>query len=124
MKKPFPDEVERMIASLRNLPEDPANLKDPGSKPLDSLLEICIEKYHIGKHTPEEAVLENWERIVGKALARRCRPERIDKGTLVVQVANPTLRSEIRFMESRILTALGSIEECQHIHRIALKGGN
>lgn len=113
-----------MIASLRNLPDDPGNLKGPGSKPLDSLLEICIEKYHIGKHTPEEAVLENWERIVGKTLARRCRPERIDKGTLLIQVANPTLRSEIRFMESRILTALGSIEECQHIHRIALKGGN
>lgn len=109
---------------MRNLPEDPGYVKDPCSKPLDSLLEACIERYHIGKHTPEEAVLKNWEQIVGKALARRCRPERIDKGTLVIQVANPTLRSEIRFMEARILTALGSIEECQHIHRIALKGGN
>ena len=122
--KPFPDDVEDLIAGMRNLPRDPGYVKDAGSKPLDSLLEACIERYHIGRHTPEEAVLNNWERIVGKELARRCRPERIDKGTLVVQVSNPTLRTEIRFMESRILTALGSIEECQHIHRIALKGGN
>jgi len=69
-------------------------------------------------------VLENWENIVGKTFARRCRPERIDpSGALIVQVPNATVRRELIFMEDRILTALGSIEGCGHIHRVVLKAG-
>ena len=122
MKKPFSAEVENLIANLRDLPEPRSRMKDFGSKPLDSLLETCIERYHIGRSTPEEAVMKHWPQIVGKHFAKRCRPERIDGGILVIQVGNPTLRRELMFMESRILTAVGSIKECQHIHRVVLKG--
>lgn len=124
MKKPFSAEIESMITSLRALPEDRHYLKDRGVKPLDSLMEACIEKYHIGQNTPHESIMENWERIVGGPFAKRCRPERIESRTLIIQVANPTLRREIAFMEGRILTALGSLKGCQHINRIVLKSGN
>ena len=124
MKKPFSEDVEDLISSLRDLPQNPSSFKDRGTKPLDSLLEACIERYHIGRNTPEEAVMKHWERIVGGPFAKRCQPERIQAGALIIQVANATLRRELMFMESRILTALGSIPECQHIHRIVLKSGN
>lgn len=123
MKKPFSPEAESLITSLRRLPETGSPAKGAGAKPLDSILEACIEAYSIGRKTSEEALLENWSRIVGEPFARRCQPERIDGGALIIQVNNPTLRNEIRFMESRILTALGSIPECSAINRIILKSG-
>ncbi len=124
MKKVFDPEVESLISSLRGFPEERSDMKDRGAKGFGSLVETCVERYHIGRKTPEEAVLENWEAIIGRSFARRCRPERIDAGgTLVVQAANATVRRELIFMEDRILTALGSIEGCQHIHRVILKAG-
>ena len=119
---PFSREAEELIRQLRGLAEDPAESRGAGARQLDSLLETCIERYHLGKNTPEETILENWPRIVGKENARRCRPERIDRsGTLVIQVGNATLRRELMFMEDRILTALGSLPDCGHIHRVHLK---
>lgn len=113
-----------MIASFRSMPEDVSTAQDKGTKPMGSLLETCIERFHIGRKTPEEAILENWERIVGAAFCKRCRPERIDpSGALIVQVPNATVRRELIFMEERILTALGAIEGCGHIHRVVLKAG-
>ena len=124
MKSVFSKEAESLISSLRSLPEDPSPVRDAGTKPLGSLLEACIEKYHIGRRTPEETVLENWEKIVGESFAARCRPERIDpSGALIVQAGNATVRRELIFMQERILTALGSLPGCGHIHRVILKSG-
>ncbi|MGA1204830.1 MAG: DUF721 domain-containing protein [Opitutales bacterium] len=124
MKKYFPPEVEDLIASLREIPGDKSPTRDLGTKSWGSVISAFVEKYHIGKSTPEEAILENWERIVGPSFANRCRPEKITaSGCLLVQVPNPTLRRELIFMEDRILTALGSIEGCQHIHHVIFKSG-
>lgn len=125
MKKSFSREVESLIASLRSIPEEDYIQRDSGTKEFGSLVEACVEKYHIGKQTPEEEILENWNNIVGMQFASRCRPERItSSGTLVIQVANPVLRREMMFLEDRILTALGSLKSCHHITRIVLKGGD
>lgn len=125
MKERFSREAQSLISSLRELPEDDALSPSPSAMPLDSLIEACIERHHIGKRTPQETILENWSRIVGESFARRCRPERIDaSGTLIVQSSNATVRRELMFMEDRILTALGSMEGCQHIRRVILKAGN
>lgn len=124
MARKFSPREERLIASFRNAPEDTTLLGDQGTASFGSLMETLVEKYHIGKSTPEEAIQENWARIVGPGFAGRCRPERIDRsGALIVQVPNATVRRELIFSEGRILTALGSIPGCGHIHRVVLKAG-
>jgi hypothetical protein len=113
-----------LIASFRDVPEDTSLLGNFGAASFGSLVETLVEKYHIGKSTPEEAIQENWARIVGPLFAKRCRPERVDaSGALIVQVPNATVRRELIFSEGRILTALGSIQGCQHINRVVLKAG-
>jgi hypothetical protein len=124
MKSAFSKEAESLISSLRSLPEDHSSARDLGTKQLGSVLEACVEKYHIGRSTPEETILENWENIVGRSFAQRCRPERIDpSGALIVQAGNATVRRELIFMQDRILTALSSLPGCHHIVRVILKSG-
>ncbi|NDV61157.1 DUF721 domain-containing protein [Puniceicoccales bacterium CK1056] len=124
MVRKFSPREERLIANFRNVPEDTTLPADYRSTSFGSLIETLTEKYHIGKSTPEEAILKNWPRIVGPAFAKRCRPERIDySGALIVQVPNATVRRELIFAEGRILTALGSIPGCSHINRVVLKAG-
>lgn len=125
MVERFSRGIQKLISSLRSLPDDELESSTPHAKPMDSLIEACIERHHIGKSTPEEQILENWARIVGEPFARRCRPERIDRsGALIVQSSNATVRRELIFMEDRILTAIGSMEGCQHINRVVLKAGH
>lgn len=120
----FSNDVEDLISSFRGLPGDPLPLRNAGAKPLDGLIESIVERYRIGRNTPEEAIQENWPRIVGPEFAKRCRPERIDpSGALVIQVPNAIVRRELNFMEDRIMTAIASITECENITRIVLKAG-
>jgi hypothetical protein len=116
--------TENLVANLRELPERESRMRDRGAKGLDSVLEALIDKYKIGQETTSEILLQHWPRIVGKTFAARSRPERIESdGTLIIQVANSTLRRELYFQESRILTALGSVEGCQNVRAIAFKAG-
>ena len=120
----FSPREESLIASFRNTPADDTYMQQTGAPSFGSLIESLVEKYHIGKSTPEEAIQENWPRIIGPAFSNRCHPERIDRsGALIVQVANATVRRELMFCEDRILTALGSITGCSHINKVVLKAG-
>jgi len=120
----FNHREEALIASFRQLPADLEISGATGPKPLSSLVEMCVERYHIGRHTPEEVIQENWPRIAGRPFADRCRPERIDRsGALIVQVPNPTVRRELIFHEERMLAVLSSLPDCRHVRKIVLKGG-
>jgi hypothetical protein len=116
--------VENLIADLRGVPTSNSRMFDRGSKPLDSLVEVCLEKYKIGQETPEEIILRHWPRIVGERNAARCRPLRIDQSQkLHIGVPNPILRREFQFHEDRIMTALRSIEGCQHLTGLVYRAG-
>lgn len=124
MPRKFNRKTEDLIASFRGLPADDLPERDNWAKGIGSLVESLVDRYHVDRATPEETVQENWDRIIGKEYARRCRPERIDaSGTLLVQVPDATLRRELLFSEERMLTVLGSLPDCQHIRRIAFKAG-
>lgn len=120
----FTRDVENLIANLRRLPEKPSRMRDRKTKPLSSLVEVCFERYAIDRKTPQQTILENWKQLVGESNAHRCSPERINaRRQLVIQVANPTLRRELQFIEDRIMTRLRSMEGCDHITGIVLRAG-
>jgi len=120
----FNREIENLIASFRQLPEHDSEMIERHTKGLDSIVEVLLERHAIGRDTPEELILNNWAAIVGPTYAKRCAPERIGAdGKLVIRVANPILRREMMFHEDRIMTALRSIEGCEHIKGVVLKAG-
>jgi predicted nucleic acid-binding Zn ribbon protein len=49
------------------------------------------------------ALEEVWDSVVGELMARHSRPERIERGKLIVVVPNPTWNSTLQTMEARIL---------------------
>ncbi len=120
----FRRSVENLIANLRGLPERESRARDRGTKPLDSLIEVCLERHKIGQETTEEIIMRNWSRIVGERNAPRCVPLRVDaQQKLHIGVHNTTLRRELQFAEDHIMTTLRTIEGCQHIAGIVLRAG-
>ncbi len=120
----FPRRVENLIANLRSFPENSDNSIVRQPCRLDSVLEVVLEKYQIGKPRPAETIIESWKSIMGELNAHRCRPQRIDgRGRLIISVANQTLRQELNFQRSTILNRIRRLPGCAEITDVYLRHG-
>ncbi len=120
----FSREVENLIANLRSLPEDKSRSNLRQSYPIDSLIEVILKRYKIGKPTSEETIMAHWTKIMGEDNAHRCSPQRLDEaGTLLVAVNNPVLRRELMFQRAPILKKIQALSECAHIKAIVFMAG-
>ena len=120
----FPRHVENLIANLRSFPENSTNSIVRQPCRLDSVLEVVLEKYHVGRQRPAQTILERWRSIMGALNAPRCRPQRIDgRGRLIISVANQTLRQELNFQRNTILNRIRRLPGCAEITDVYIRHG-
>lgn len=118
----FKKTTEDLIADFRGLPRTVthASIRQPHS--LDSLLVVLKEQYKLEKPSPERSLVENWTDIFGPSLAGRCTPVRIrNENTLLIAVANQTLRAELQFQKSAILKRIQKLEHCAGIKDLIIR---
>ncbi len=122
----FGREIENLIASLRQLPEEeeaaiPSEQKRRMRnrvKPLASVLPDVLKAWSLDKPRLEETIMERWTQIVGEANAHRCRPEKVDAGILYVFTGNAVLANELRMNRRKILLRLHGIPDGKEIRDI------
>ncbi len=120
----FSRDVENLIADLRGLPRDGSRSKLRETTSAGNLVERLLHKYRIGMATPEEAVRDAWNEIVGEANATFCHPLRIDRDrVLIVGVSNPVVRQELLFHKAVVLERIRAIPACHHIEGVVFRGG-
>ena len=120
----FPRRIENLIAEFRGLPKDRSRSIDRPAVPVDSLMEVLLERYEVGKIRPEQIITSRWADILGPDFAKRCSPQKIDRsGRLVVLVPNPILRRELIFDRRRIVREIQALPECGHIRDVHFIGG-
>ncbi len=123
-ERSYPPYIQRLISAFRGLEEPSSRSIDRGAKGIDSLVELCVERYQLGKETPEEIIARNWHHIVGERFAGQCAPEKIDASrTLIIRVPGSAARRELAFSEDRIMTAIRSLDGCGRIQGISLRAG-
>jgi hypothetical protein len=82
--------------------EDP----DRGLELLDETLEAVLERVTEGRLAVVEVVKQGWAEVVGPADADSSQPVRLDKGVLLVEVANGATASKLRLRQTKIKDAL------------------
>jgi hypothetical protein len=103
----FPRDTGNLIASLRGLPADRGRSRPRPAFSLGNLIEVLEERYKIGADKIEDTIARHWKDIVGEHAAHRSCPQRVAGGSiLLIQVANPVLRSELQFKQKEILHQL------------------
>lgn len=118
----FSKKTEDIIADFRGLPHTVSSSSRREPTTLDNLLVILEDKYHLKKPGTERYLVENWEEIFGSNLYKRCHPLRIkDNSTLIISVANQTLRAELLFKKRAILRRIQSIQNCAIIKDIIVR---
>ena len=95
----------RVIAEWRGLPEPP-----PAPDRLISVadgVKHLMNSLGLGERLREEEVRAAWRAIVGDFLAGHSRPNKLQKGTLLVQVLQPAMLYEFdRVLKAQILAKL------------------
>ncbi|MGE9295958.1 MAG: DUF721 domain-containing protein [Puniceicoccales bacterium] len=119
----FSREVNNLIANLRDLPEDHGRSRSRGAKPIDSVVEVILERYKIGKPTAEEIIVKHWKEIVGEETAHRARPMKLVNGKqLIIMASNSVIKQELLFAERQILKRVRALPECGAIRDVSIRG--
>lgn len=117
----FSKRVEDVIADFRGLPRTVTESSQHKPVALDVVLERIKEKYQLEKPSPEKAIVENWNEIFGN-LSGRCNPLSLRDGkTLIVTVANQTLRSELQFRKKALLKKIRSLPQCEAVSELVVR---
>ncbi len=82
--------------------EDP----DRGLELLDDALEAVLERVTEGKLAALEVLKQGWVEVVGRDDAARSRPVRLEKGILLIEVADGATASKLRLRQAKIKGAL------------------
>lgn len=73
---------------------------------LNFVIPDAIEAKEVVRTARAQRVLRHWDEIVGKTLAERSRPDRVERGTVWVSVQGAAWAQELRMMRETILNRL------------------
>lgn len=78
-----------------------ARLKTPTA--VSELVDRVLSGYHISEDVRRRRIVTEWSRIVGRKLATRTQPGRIQEGVLDVRVANSSWLHQMSFLTDELV---------------------
>lgn len=116
--------AQELIGDFRNVPfKEPRRQIKRRTKGLDEVLEQLLEKYKIGRDSPEQAIRERWTDLVGPANASYSHPVSIERGRLLVLVSHAVVRSELFHHRESIADKIRQIPGCKEVRNLNIRAG-
>lgn len=81
-------------------------MKSSNEYTLKQAIEALIDQYKIEERLSETVVINDWEKIVGKMVARHTKNMHIKKRVLFIEFDNAALRNEMSFAKTRLIEAI------------------
>ena len=122
----FRNVARQLVADLRGVPDrTPARQIKRPTHALGALLDELLVKHHIGRHTPEDTIRENWPALVGPAIAHYSNAGQIDpKGKLTILYNQPVAGNELRFHQAAILAKIQALPGLRNVVKsLAIRAG-
>ena len=69
-------------------------------------IENMLRKYGIDNAVSQNKALTEWDKAVGKTVAKNAVPEKVEHGVVIVKVASPTWRQELYLQKAEIIEKL------------------
>jgi predicted nucleic acid-binding Zn ribbon protein len=76
---------------------------DSHGMPLKGMIERFLKAYGLTEKMEEMNIINNWEEIVGKAIANRTKSVRIHEKVLYIDLTSSVMRDELQAAKSVIL---------------------
>jgi predicted nucleic acid-binding Zn ribbon protein len=81
-------------------------MKSSNEYTLKQAIAALIDQYKIEEHLNETVVINDWEKIVGKMIARHTSNMHIKKRILFVELDNAALRNELSYAKTKLILAI------------------
>jgi predicted nucleic acid-binding Zn ribbon protein len=93
-------------------------MKSSNEYTLKQAIEALIDQYKIQEKLSETVVLNDWEKIVGKMIARHTKNIYIKKRILFVELDNAALRNELSYAKTKLVVAINKSLNSEAIDEI------
>jgi hypothetical protein len=114
--------AEQMVGDLRGIPADvPRRSKNRATRPLPDVVEELLQKYQIGRVSPEQAIRDQWAAIVGAANASYSHPARIERNMLTVLASHAVVRNELFLHRAEIVARIRKLPGCGDVKALNLR---
>jgi len=116
--------AEEMIGDLRKVPSvEPRWQRKRATKDLGAVMESLLEKYQVGRDSPEQTIRDHWKDLVGPANAAYSHPVNIERGRLLVLVSHAVVRSELFHHRESIAEKIRQLSGCKDVRNLNLRAG-
>ena len=119
------ESTEDLVRVFRTLPHSPFLEQFKGMEPrtMDDILDVAFEKMKLGKEeTAEGEIAANWAKVVGRAFADKCAPDKLtDDGVLMIHASGAAVRQELSFIKRQILSYIQKLPRCGHVRDLSLR---
>lgn len=75
-------------------------------QPLNTALDRVLRSLKGGDRQTTVTVFSRWSDLVGESVAAHVRPLKLDVGTLIVEVDDPTWATQMKFLEGDLMDRL------------------
>jgi predicted nucleic acid-binding Zn ribbon protein len=93
-------------------------MKSSNEYTLKQAIEALIDQFKIQEKLSETVVLTDWEKIVGKMIARHTKNIYIKKRILFVELDNAALRNELSYAKTKLVVAINKSLNSEAIDEI------
>jgi hypothetical protein len=122
--RPFSKLAEELVCDLRRVASDePKRSKKRETQPLGTVLDQLLQKYQIGRSTPEQTLREQWPEIVGAGNAAYSHPVAIERNRLLVLTSHSVVRNELFMHRDEIVARIRKYPGCGDLKSLNLRNG-
>jgi predicted nucleic acid-binding Zn ribbon protein len=84
-------------------------MKKTNNYPLKEAIDEFLKTFKLEKKIKEQQIINSWENVVGKGIARYTEQIKIKDGVLLVKLRSSVVRDELSYSKEKLLKALNSI---------------
>jgi len=116
--------AEDLVADLRGIgSEDPKRSRKRPTQALNAVMDQLLQKYQIGRSTPEQTIREQWADLVGGANAAYSHALAIERNRLTVLVSHGVVRNELFMHKEEIVARIQKLPGCADVKSLNLRSG-
>jgi predicted nucleic acid-binding Zn ribbon protein len=96
----------------------PRRRKNKNPQPIGKLISQFLKSRGLEKAVREQAVIIEWEKIVGEKIARQAHPVDVKDGVLFLKVTHAVWRNQLFFMKGDIIKTINAYAKRRIVHSI------
>jgi len=96
-------------------------VSDHNQKTIKQALDEAFDSMHIKQKVAETRLINSWENVMGKTIAKHTRKIFLSKGTLFIYLDNPSLKNELTYARDRIIELVNESAGEELVREVVIK---